>query len=399
MYSNSKNLPNCDNVKYNIIYDNEYNSLLIQFSNNDNNNKSIKNFVTLNKELEGKEYELISADMPLYKSSITLNKNIFPVNIFPLYELTFHKLIVLVRNVNNDFELNFQIEMTSDEPIYAGEEIYNEIHSIVKLLEWPLCECVTCKKDSYKYHNYNKKQYLKFCMGMCGLNLDNNCYEYDVIFNIEKNISNYNNFENENIDNLFKINTFYKYNVKFIKIKDKLNNLSDFGALGFLVNELVKFGLEETNSENEFFVMTNRKSKCINTENNIFNFMCIPDAINDVEFLCKENKILKIELIQYNTLNKTNTLSEIDFIRCGNIYKINSDIFMVNINNKSCIKIYSENNNPINIKYNIVAFSNKIRRTLACCNNLFLVVNDMPIDKILFESENEIFRNNDIVEI
>jgi hypothetical protein len=433
----SNYLSNVEIAKYSFIYDNNYQSLLIRFVNfeydkiknehivtepNKNgefikiDKTSIKNFVALNEELNGKEYEIVVGDIPIYSGKIKLNRNLFPVDIFPLHELLYHKLFFLVRDVKENLDLNFQIEMTDEKLNYIEEKNFNSEATKQNeccSIDWPLLECMTCKEKTNEFHDIkDNKQYLRFVKGMCGIKLHPNCYEHDTIYKIKKNISANNTYSLPGGEDNFiggvmenglggiSISVIFDYNVEIIKIKEKLNNLSEYMLNNFIVNKLVEFGDYGKKQDGELAVMAGMKSKCSLKEDNRFEYHFISDAINGIELYCLNNKINKISLVLCSMGAVFSNV--VEFIKFGNKYKLNSDLFInaIYAGTKAHIVVFAENNNPIEIKYNLVAFGKNLRRSLAMNNNSFLIIDNMPTDGLFFKPDSdEILESGDVVVI
>lgn len=368
-YENAKEI---SGIKYVTINDNEKNQsdLLLFLCPT---NKNITHLSIENSELVGKSYELIVADIVIYYGVVEKGKNLFPIDNFPLSQINISKINILIKDIGNE-NINLNVTNILTDQIEIPEKFNDELQTPMQTYPWPIQNCITCKEKTKELHKNLSANTLRVISGMCGLEYNNNCFDAEVIDTVNKKISvppeHITALENDKC----RVTIFSrKYVINMVKIKSKNSNLSCYSHNSAVLDDLIK-----NEKENVNVVMENVKYPLVNTDNGVFEYMLQMDAICNVEFICQDNEIEKVEFITTRKFadddtNKINIPIPIEKTNDG--YKIKTDnMALCNVSRISFIKIYTKNNNHIKIKYDNVVFGSELRRILATCESYYLIL-------------------------
>jgi hypothetical protein len=417
MYSDAKNAKNKEIIDINIQEKETKYSIVNNSSNNKDIliwydgfvNKNTKYLIIDNHELVGKEYIIIAGNAIIYYDTIQENKNLFPKENLPIYLLKSHRINILIKNIENiydknDFKLLIKNMYTNDDVDIIAEPDNNKDFMSI---EW--------KINKNEKQNFNLLRIHKE-WGMAGVrysdNNDNvNIYKYVKNY-IEQNSSVYELSLNIIRDKFTKIiedqngwniEVFFRTNNLKIKKISNINNDNTykyFPLIDFLdcyhydrlIGELVYANICNNNID---ILSENIIVKMQNVPNNIFEQILIGDAVENISFYCSD-KIFKIEMNLYDKCDQNKMSSyELPFEKTDFGYKIyQTETYFCFPGHNCKIIIYSDNNSPIYIKYDLCVFNSELRRNVAMSSSLnnIIILSNKDKEDYYFYKKN--FINN-----
>jgi hypothetical protein len=378
MHSNlkiAKNLDNIDDIKekqetkYTFV-NNLENGIDIMIHYYGFDEKNTKYFKICNEELIGKEYFILNdvGYQIIYYDTIQENTNLFPKENLPIYLLKCHQIIFLIKNIGNINYDNFELFIQNMYSNHKFDNLNLDDSSNFIELDWKINKndednLLRIEKNlgmfgvAYYDGKYNSVySYLKEYS-------EKNSIIYDLQFNINKDFYDNVIYEQKNIG----IFSFYDFSE--IKIKKFINLDADNKYKNqALVNFLSCYTIDrffdimdnfDVVSDDIFIKLQNQSD---NTHKHIF----IGDAVENLSFYC-DCKITKIQLYIYNNEDKNIVnIYDMPFEKTQFGYKIyKEDVYFSFVSQKCQIVVYSDNNSPIFIKYNICCFERKFRLTIA----------------------------------
>jgi hypothetical protein len=287
-----------------------------------------------NKELEGKEYEIVIGECMTHKGIINNNDNIFPTENIPLCYITEHEIFIIIRNFqdvlvsnkNYIFSLTMDCQFSDDQPKVLNE---GEVFEI----------------------GWNDNT-LKIVYGMAGLTL------------IDHNLYNNNEYEKKLVCNEYDMvvlaNSNNKYETHLISSTDDINDLELINKnenkqdVVYSINHLLLNFLKSENKQVDI-VYNNRTIITEYTYSDgdslfIHEHKLMGDGFSDIK-INYDHYIYKIKCIHEK--------SDIDllFKKKENAYVISfPDNFYAVKPFFSKIRIYSNNMEPVVMNYNIYVY-------------------------------------------
>jgi hypothetical protein len=317
------------------------------------NDANTQYLILENSELIGKEYEIIIGDSCVYYDKVQKNKNIFPVDNLPLHKIYFHKIFIIIKDIENNKEFDLIVKNMHSIQNKWQEDDYGYIS-----IKWP----IIAPKNNFFDDNKLENNFFRIIGGMAGLRYseysDKNNYDDEYIDNNKKYI--YGTNKKFNINNNIKL-----YNIKAMKIfhlcednnNYKDNNIKEKFSI-YSINKILSVFFD--NGTDIDIVIEDRQIQMEQIQNNVHEHLLRGDAIANMQFFCDciITKILHISSERCVELpfEKTNYGYQIIFDDAGG-----DDVYMSNfLDSKLCI--HSNNNNPIIIKYDICIYKNELRK-------------------------------------
>lgn len=331
-----------NNIEYTVVNDTD---LLIKFCYT---KEDIIDFRIKNKELFGKQYELIFDHYIVYYGNIE-DKNLFPIDNFPLSLIYYHNIYMYIKNIDKNIKLDV---------INNQKKIYELDEKKEYLFNWPMQECIICKDKTKDLHTNPELNILKIIYGIVGVNYFANCADYKIIENNTKKIINYREIKDDAIFSNSQTGYIWKATIlptqtqfNYIKIQLNHDDINNFSY--YYMNSVLSYAMKEHINMN---VMINLTNKCVNVSNNTFEHLVLCDGNYNIKFICDDNNI---ESVIYQIATNNN------YIECDlNYYdnKFNSDILICNNMFDSKLIIKTKNNNPIKINYDLVMMEISLKK-------------------------------------
>jgi hypothetical protein len=363
-YQNSKNTNG-------IKYVTEENDLLIFLSTPKTDN--VEKFTIENEELHGKEYEIICQGITIYMGTVEKDKNMFPIENFPHSEIEYMNIYFLVKNVENkNIDLNVKYTLTKEFPKSRRPEKTDtdtdtkSDGDIMHEYDWPLQPCKFCKKCQEESNMTS----LVTTHGMAGLRDYGRCFDINVSnVEIKKIVWKYEKVPSDFVG--WKAMCFPpEYDIRLLDVTTTNNkNLSIYSRNSFLLSSLVNNN-KTSDVGIETVVVENRTERMVSgCVKNLFEHEVTLDAIRNIEFICQDNEIEKVEYVIRDRYHGHLSTIPIEVKKTSTGYAVAEDnLVFLSVSRDSFINVYATGDTPIYIKHCVVAFDCNIRRSIAQAN-------------------------------